>query len=93
MKKNALRSCRPTGRLAPTPAALAYAGLELAALESRARQGELIFLYEDETLLWRFALPRQGWWRRARRYRLPTRPLRPGQIKREEALKRQAWTQ
>ena len=49
-------------------------------------------LYEDETILWRFALPRAGWWHgKAQRYRLPTRPLRPSQIKREEALKRQAW--
>jgi transposase len=72
---------------------LAYAHLELAALEYRARQGDLILLYEDETLLWRFALPRAGWWRRAQRYRLPTRPLSPSQIKSQEALKRQAWTQ
>jgi hypothetical protein len=88
-----LSYCRPTGRLDPNPAALAYAHLELAALEYQARQGEIILLYEDETLVWRFALPRRGWWRRAQRYRLPTRPLSPSQIKREEALKRQAWTQ
>ena len=48
-------------------------------------------LYEDETVLWRFALPRAGWWRKAQRARLPTRPLSQGQIKREESLKRQAW--
>jgi hypothetical protein len=72
---------------------LASAHLDLAALESRARQGEIILLYEDETLLWRFALPRVGGWRRAQRYRLPTRPLSPSQIKSPEALKRQAWTQ
>jgi transposase len=36
-------------------------------LEYRARQGEIILLYEDETILWRFALPRLGWWRRAQR--------------------------
>jgi len=48
-------------------------------------------LYEDETLLWRFALPRAGWWRKAQRYRLPTRPLSQSQIKRDESLKRQAW--
>jgi hypothetical protein len=48
-------------------------------------------LYEDETVVWRFALPRRGWWRRAQRARLPIRPLSHGQIKREEALKRQAW--
>jgi transposase len=34
-----------------------------------------------------------GWWRRAQRYRLPTRPLSHTQIKRDEALKRQAWLQ
>jgi hypothetical protein len=80
-----------TGRLDPHPADLAYASLELAALEYRARQGEIILLYEDETILWRFALPRRGWWRRAQRYRLPTRPLSQSQIRREESLKRQAW--
>jgi DDE superfamily endonuclease len=93
MKKNTRSYCRPTGRLDPTPADLAYGSLELAALEYRARRGELILLYEDETVLWRFALPRLGWWRRAQRSRLPTRPLSHSQIKREEALKRQAWTQ
>jgi transposase len=83
---------RPTGHLAPDPAALAYASVELAALEYQARRGEIILLYADETILWRFALPRAGWWHgKAQRYRLPTRPLSPSQIKREEALKRQAW--
>ena len=82
---------RPTGRLAPAPAALAYASVELAALEYQARRGEIILLYADETLLWRFALPRAGWWRTAQRYRLSTRPLSRSQIRREEALKRQAW--
>jgi transposase len=91
MKKNTLSSCRPTGRLDPKPAALAYASLELAALEYQARRGEIIVLYEDETILWRFALPRLGWWRRAQRYRLPTRPRSQSQIRREESLKRQAW--
>jgi transposase len=48
-------------------------------------------LYEDETVVWRFALPRRGWWRQAQRARLPLRPLSHGQIQREEALKRQSW--
>jgi DDE superfamily endonuclease len=48
-------------------------------------------LYTDETILWRFALLRAGWWRTAQRARLPTRPLSQSQINREEALKRQAW--
>ncbi len=48
-------------------------------------------LYEDDTILWRFALPRAGWWRTAQRARLATRPLTPGQMKRDESLKRQAW--
>src|SRR5512145_2649644 len=91
LKKNTLSYCRPTGRLDPTPADLAYGSVELAALEYRARQGEIIVLYEDETVLWRFALPRLGWWRRAQRYRLPTRPLSQSQINRDESLKRQAW--
>ena len=50
-------------------------------------------LYEDETILWRFALPRAGWWRRAQRPRLPIRPLSQRHIKREETRKRQAWVQ
>jgi hypothetical protein len=50
-------------------------------------------LYADETILWRFALPRAGWWRTAQRARILTRPLSHSQIKREEALKRQAWVQ
>ena len=82
---------RPTGRLEPAPAALAYGSLELAALEYQVRRGESILLYADETLLWRFALPRAGWWRTAQRYRLPTRPLSRRQSRREEALKRHAW--
>jgi hypothetical protein len=48
-------------------------------------------LYEDATILWRFALPRAGWWRTAQRARLPTRPLSQSQIKREARLKRPAW--
>jgi len=51
---------RPMGRLDPTPADLASASLARAALEYRARRGEIILLYEDETILWRFALPRVG---------------------------------
>jgi transposase len=50
-------------------------------------------LYEDETILWRFALPRAGWWRTAQRARVHTRPLSQSQIKREESCKRQAWLQ
>jgi len=50
-------------------------------------------LYEDETILWRFALPRAGWWRTAQRARVHTRPLSPSHIKRDESLKRQAWLQ
>jgi hypothetical protein len=91
VKKNALSYCRPTGRLAPDPAALAFGHLELAALEYRARRGEIILLSEDETILWRFAMLRAGWWRRAQRARLPTRPLSQSPIKHEESLKRQTW--
>src|SRR2546423_15254521 len=91
LKKKDISSSRPTGRLNPHPADLAYASLELAALEYQARRGEIILLYEDETILWRFALPRAGWWRTAQRARLPLRPLSQSQIKREEALKRQTW--
>jgi hypothetical protein len=50
-------------------------------------------LYEDETVLWRCALPRAGWWRKAHRARLPPRPLSQSHITREERLKRQAWWQ
>ena len=48
-------------------------------------------LYAEETILWRFALPRAGWWRTAQRARLSTRPLSHSQITREESLTRQAW--
>ena len=50
-------------------------------------------LYDDETIVWRLALPRLGWWRRTQRYRLPTRPLNQGQITQEESRKRQTWGQ
>src|SRR6266567_3007217 len=65
---------------------LEHGSLALAALEYRARRDEIIVLYEDETILWRFALPRAGWWRKAQRARLPTRPLSQSQSKREESL-------
>src|SRR5207302_6599676 len=93
LKKKNVSYYRPTGRLAPAPADLAYGSLELAALEYRARRGEIILLYTDETILWRFALLRAGWWRTAQRARLPIRPLSQSHIKREESLKRQAWLQ
>jgi transposase len=48
-------------------------------------------LYADETLLWRFALPRAGWWHKAQRARLPIRPWSQSHSKREERLQRQAW--
>jgi hypothetical protein len=79
--------------LDPAPADLAYGSLELAALEYQARRGESIVLYADETILWRFALPRAGWWRTAQRARIPTRPLSQSQSTREESLKRHAWVQ
>jgi hypothetical protein len=93
VKKNTISSSRPTGRLHPTPADLASGSIDLAALEYRARQGEIIVLDEEETILWRLALPRAGWWRTAQRARLSTRPLSQSQIKRDESLKRQAWLQ
>ena len=91
VKKKDVSYYRPTGRLDPAPADLADGSLALAALESQARRGEIILLYEDETILGRFALPRAGWWRKVQRARLLTRPLSQRQIKREEALKRQTW--
>jgi DDE superfamily endonuclease len=72
---------------------LVFAHLELAALEYRARRGAIMLLYADETVLWRFALPRAGWWRKAQRARLPTRPLSHSRLNREERFKRQAWLQ
>jgi hypothetical protein len=90
LKKTPVSYYRPTGRLDPHPADLASGALELAALEYQARRGEIIVLYAEETILWRFALPRAGWWRTARRARLPLRPLSQSQIQREESLKRQA---
>jgi len=93
VKKKAVRYRRPTGRLDPKPADLAYAALALAALAYRARRGEIILRYEEETIGWRFALPRAGWWRQAHRTRLPIRPLRQSQSKRDETRNRQAWVQ
>jgi hypothetical protein len=84
---------RPTGRLDPAPADLAYGALALAALEYQAHRGEIILLYADKTILWRFALLLAGWGRTAQRARIPTRPLSHSQIKGEESLKRQAWLQ
>jgi DDE superfamily endonuclease len=46
---------------------------------------------EDAPILWRFALPRVGWGRRAQRYRLPPRPWSQSQLNRDASLKRQAW--
>jgi len=86
-----LSYCRPTGWLDPTPANLASGSIDLAALEYRARRGEIILFYEDETILWRFALPRLGWWRRAQRPRLPTRPLSPSQITTPSPLPAGSW--
>jgi hypothetical protein len=91
VKKKEGSDYRPTGRLDPHPADLAYGSLALAAFEYRARRDEIIVLYEDATILWRCALPRAGWWRKAQRARLPTRPLSPSQSKREESRKRPAW--
>jgi hypothetical protein len=63
--------------------------------QDRACQGESIVLSEDEIMLWRFALPRAGWWRKAPRSRLPTRLLTQSQINGKESRKRQArlWQQ
>ncbi len=90
-EKKDVQYSRPTGRLAPTPADLAYGSLDLAALEYRAHRGEIIVLDADATILWRFALPRAGWWRTAQRLRLPTRPLSHSQSKSAASRKRQAW--
>jgi hypothetical protein len=70
---------------------LAWASLALAALEYRARRGESILLYAADTVLWRFARPRAGWWRTAQRARLPIRPLSQSPIKRDASRKRHAW--
>jgi hypothetical protein len=90
LKTKERSSSRPPGRLDPPPGDRAYGSLARAALESRARQGESIVLSEDATVLWRFALPRAGWWRTAQRARLPTRPLRQRQSKRDASLNRPA---
>jgi DDE superfamily endonuclease len=50
-------------------------------------------LYAEETIGWRFARPRRGWWRRAPRARRPTRPLRQGQITPQERGTRQTGLQ
>ena len=40
---------------------LRYAAVDLAALEYPARRNEIVLLYADATILWRFVLPRAGW--------------------------------
>jgi hypothetical protein len=50
-----------------------------------------MLLSEDATGLWRLALPRAGWWRKAHRARLPSRPRSQSQSKRDARLKRHAW--
>jgi len=50
-------------------------------------------LYEDETILWRFTLPRAGWWPTANRSRLPPGSLSRAQINQHETRKRQTWQQ
>jgi hypothetical protein len=49
-----------------------------------------MWLSEDEIILWRFALPPAGWWRKAQGYRLPTRRLTQSQSNGEESRKRHA---
>ena len=56
-------------------------GSWIARLHEQARRGPSILLYEDETILGRFALPRAGWWRTANRSRLATGSLSRTQIK------------
>jgi hypothetical protein len=90
VKNNAVSFYRPTGRLAPAPAALAYGALALAALADQARRGQIIVLSADETILWRVALLRAGGWRTTQRARIPTRPLRQSQSTRDEARTRPA---
>src|SRR5262249_44604400 len=90
VKNTPVTSCRPTGRLAPTPAARAEGASALAALEDRARGGASILLDAAAPSLGRLALPRVGGWRQAPRGRRPSRPLRQRQRKRAEALTRQA---
>jgi len=72
---------------------VAQARLALALLQEQAQHGKIILLYEDETILWRFALPRAGWWRVATRQRLASGVLPQRQITQQEALKRQRWRQ
>jgi predicted ATPase len=58
--------------------------------QDRVRQGESLLRSADESMLWRFALPRAGWWRKAPRDRLPTRRLTQRQLTGEERRTRQA---
>ncbi len=57
---------------------------ELEELNSLAEKGEIILLFEDETVLWRFALPRKGWWIKKIRKRIPHFLKSKNQIKKEE---------
>lgn len=46
-------------------------------------------MFEDETVMWRQALPRAGWWMKKKRARLPQ--VEKNGIKKAEKEKREAW--
>lgn len=73
----------------PNEEEIKKAKLELDELKKKADHGEIVLLFEDETVLWRFPLPRAGWWVKETRARIP-QPEK-GMIKREEKQKRAQW--
>lgn len=62
-------------------------------MKKRAEKGEIILLYQDETIVWRFAIPRSGWWYKKERARIDELKENHSRIRKEEREKREAWKQ
>jgi putative transposase len=91
LKKNGFSYYRPTIELGADQQELARARTEIDELKTRAKRGEIILLFEDETIVWRFALPRAGWWYKDKRYRINDLKDNRKNIKQQECEKRQQW--
>jgi transposase len=93
LKKKGFNYYRPTIELGANPEEIARAKEEIEELKKRAEQNEIILLFEDETTVWRFALPRAGWWYKDQRFRVNDLRLPKIAVKNQEKKKRQEWCQ
>ena len=73
------------------PEKVEKAKLEIAQLREKSLSGEIALLFEDETVMWRFALPRRGWFKREKRATIKTDKPKQSEIKKQESLKREQW--